>query len=348
MSFDRIGGISHLALEQARLRDRLDVLGQQVSTGRQGNSFTALGQDVRRSLDLRVAIRRDDAYLAGAERALARAASAQTALGRLQDIAGSVAAEALRARTMPASAIEALAQAAGAAMSEAAALFNTQHAGEYLFAGSDLEGRPVPDGEAILGGALATAIAADVALLDETNAATILADSATHANDPATTPFSAFLEGAGLTETRRSLQLADGERVSLGILANRDSGGAVAEAWGREMLRGLALLAALTPDQVASPEGLDALLTGAHGILEAAARGAAAEQGTLGAAESRIEAAAERHRDTLVALRGQLASIEEVDLAAASAAMTELRTRLSASYESLALLARLSLSDFLR
>jgi flagellin-like hook-associated protein FlgL len=176
----------------------------------------------------------------------------------------------------------------------------------------------------------------------------VLADTALIASDPLTRPFSAHLEGAALAEPRRALQLADGERVAWGVLASQDHTGEVALSWGRELLRGLATLAALTPASAAQVGGYDALLSGVADNLSGATRGLTQERSALGAAEQRVEQGRERHENLLVALRSQLGAIEEVDLAAVSAALRQTELRLQASYETTATLSRLSLAALLR
>jgi len=343
-----IGTVGALAVDQAQLRARLDTLGRQVTTGQKSALYGDLGVEARRALDLRGEITRRDSYATAADRALGRAATAQEVLGRLQSLTSDLATEALRARTFGATGVTTLASIARAGLEEVAALLNTRHSGEYLFAGSDISGAPVPGADAIANGPMASAIAAEVATLNATNAAAILGASVTTATDPATSPFSAFLEGAGVAEARRAIQVADGERVSLGVLANRDSSDEVNASWGREILRGFAILASLTPAQASAGEGYQELLQGVHDSLTAATQGLAAEQGTLGSAERRIEAARERHRDSMVVLRGQLGDVEEVDLAAASSAMRQMQSRLEASYEATGMLSRLSLASLLR
>jgi flagellar hook-associated protein 3 FlgL len=343
-----ISTVGALSVDQAQLRARLDTLGRQVATGQKSTLHGDLGLDARRALDLRGEIARRDAYATAADRALGRAATSQEVLGRLQSLTADLAAEALRTRTLGATGVSSLARIARAGLEEAAALLNTRHSGEYLFAGSDIAGPPVPGAADIATGPMASAIAAEVATLDATNAATVLGNSVTVANDAATTPFSAFLEGPGATEARRSVQVADGERVGLGVLANRAADDALSDSWGRELLRGFAILAALTPDQAAMGDGFQDLLQGVHDSLSGATAGLAAEQGALGSAEQRIEAARERHRDSMVVLRGQLGAVEEVDLAAASSAMRQMQARLEASYEATGMLSRLSLAALLR
>ncbi|MGG5808886.1 flagellin [Falsiroseomonas sp. CW058] len=342
-----IGTIGALAIDQAALRNRMDVVSRQVATGQKGERHGDLGAEARRAIGLRGEIARREAQAAAADRALARADVTQGVLGRLDRLAGGMAAEALRARTLGTAGVEALAIGARAALAEAATLLNTRHDGEYLFAGSDVAHAPVPDGAAIGAGAMAGAVSAAVLTLGPGNAAGVLAATAAAAGG-ATSPFSAFLEGPGLAEPRRAVQVAEGERVALGVFANRDQADEATLSWGRELLRGLATLAALTPAQAAQGDGYQALLDGVRQGLAGAAAGLAEEQGALGTAEARIGATRDRHRDTLVALRAQLGGAEEVDLAAASAAMRQLQSRLEASYEATSMVARLSLAALLR
>ncbi|WP_237216872.1 hypothetical protein, partial [Falsiroseomonas oryziterrae] len=89
-----IGGT---ALDQARLRDRLDGLARQVATGQRGTTHGALGPSAARAaIDLRGEVTRREAYAGAAEAALSRMGAAQGALGRLEAIATELAAEAMR------------------------------------------------------------------------------------------------------------------------------------------------------------------------------------------------------------------------------------------------------------
>lgn len=335
------------AIDQAALRARMEVLTRQVATGQRGAVHGDLGAEAGRAIDLRGGIARREAYAAAASRALARSDTTQTVLGRLQEIAAQASADAKRAKTLDGLGVESLARTARAALEEAAILLNTQQGGEYLFSGSDVGNPAVPEGAAIAGGSMATAIGAAVATLDPTNAATVLAATATAATDPASTPFSAFLEGPGSTEARRAVQVADGDRVAIGVFANRDQADAVTTSWGRELLRGLATLAALTPANATQGTGWTGLLDGVAAGLDGAANGVAAEQAALGASEQRIAAAETRQKDTLVALRSQLGAVEEVDLETASTELRMLQTRLEASYRATSLVADLSLASLL-
>jgi flagellin-like hook-associated protein FlgL len=180
------------------------------------------------------------------------------------------------------------------------------------------------------------------------NAAAVLAATEAAASAPATTPFSAFVEGPALAEPLRAVAVAEGERVAVGVLANRPGSAGPGASWGRELLRGLAALSAVTPAQAALGTDYDALLEGLRSAISGAADGIAADQGALGSAERRIEAARERHADTLVMLRASLGQVEEVDPAAVMAELRALQTRLEASYQATSMVANLSLAALLR
>ncbi|WP_368414274.1 hypothetical protein [Falsiroseomonas sp.] len=337
-----------MAPDQARLRQRIDVLTRQVSTGQVGQVHGDLGPQARRAIDLRGDISRREAHIGAADAALGRMAVAQDTLGRLETLARDVAAEALRARTLGTIALEPLTRTARAALEEAAALMNMRHGGDPLFAGSHLARDPVPDAASIATGPMAAAIGAAVATLGASNAGAVLAATAAAATDPATTPFDPWLETDGIAEQRRALLVADGERVAWGVLPNENQDGDVTLAWGRELLRGFATLAALTPAALAQGPEYDALLRGVSDGLAGASRALAVERGALGLAEQRVEAARDRHKDLLVLIRAQLGAVEEVDLAAVTAALRQTEMRLSASYETTAMVARLSLAALLR
>jgi len=82
--------------------------------------------------------------------------------------------------------------------------------------------------------------------------------------------------------------------------------------------------------------------------LDSTTEALALEQGSLGAAEQRMERTKQRHADTAVQLKLQLSGIEEVDLAATLTALQDTRTKLEASWRALSMISELSLTKFLR
>lgn len=350
-----IGALGRLDAGAATLRARLEVLTRQVADGRKGPGYGDIAPEARRAVDLRAEMARREAWQGTISRALARTEVAQKTLGRLSDIATQFYQEAIRLDGSSGARIAAVAAQARAALEEVAALLNERHAGEYIFGGSDSANPPIPDPGGIASGGMAAGIAAAVAGLAPGNAAAVAAATLALAQSDAagTTPFSAFLSdpGQGLTEPRRSVPADAGERVPYGLFANRNaaatSEGATTGSWARDILRGLATLAALDPAQAALGADFTALVGTVRDGLRSAVDAIGEERGALGATERRLEATARRHAEVSVALAGQLAGIEEVDMAETISRLQGTQARLEASYRAISLASSLTLTRFL-
>ena len=346
--------LGRLDQDAARLRLRLAGLTRQLATGQRGEALGDIAPALTRALDLKAEIARRDAYGAAIGQAEQRSAAARTVLSRLIEI-GREFAETVAMKIDPRDpgALGPVAQRARAALVEVGQLLNTREGGEYLFGGSDLANPPVPDPEGLPTGGMATQIAAAVATLGGGNAAAVAAATRAAAQTD-DTPFSAFLTdpATGLAEKRRSVPAEDGVLVAYGLFANRNavaqSAGETTGSWARDLMRGLMSLAALTPAHAASPRDLEDFAATIREGLRSATNALADEAGALGQTEARLAAMRERHETAQVALRAQLADIEEVDLAETLSRLQQTRTVLEASYGAIARLGSLSLAQFLR
>lgn len=330
------------------LRERVEAATAQVSTGRAATLHGELGPAARRAIDLRAGIGRLDTYAETAARTLGRAAAMQPALGRLHEIAGQFAAEALRLATLPAEAAVSAAATARAALEEVAGLLNLAQDGEYLFSGADTARPPVAVAGPVADSPMAQQIALAVGGLSPGNAAAVIAATVAAAADtsPATNPFARFVTAPGAPNPgfARATLAADELAVEWGAFAAED---AAARGVG-ELVRGLAVLAALTPAVVAQGDDYREVLADARSALAGAGRALALEQARLGDAERRLASAREAAADLKLALTAQVSAIEDVDVAETVARLQELRARLEASYRATALLSELSLARFLR
>jgi flagellin-like hook-associated protein FlgL len=350
------GALSRLVAESALLKSRLETLSTQATDGRRGALYGDIAPDARRAMDLRGEIGRRETHVATLDRALGRTDAAQNVLSRLSDIAEEFLSEATKVTRADSTRIDALASSARQALQEVAGLLNEKHAGEYLFGGADTGNPPVPDPAGLMGTGMATGIAAAIASLTTGNGAAVLAATKTAAQSDAAgdTPFSAYLSdpARGLGEARRTTLTGDGEAVATGLFANRNaaanSGGDTTGTWSRDLLRGLMTLANLTSAHTGAGDDFDAVMTSVRAGFKSAADALGEEAGTLGMSEARLESARGRHTDLQVALRSQLADVEEVDLAETLTAMQDTQTRLQASWQALSMLSGLSLAQFLR
>lgn len=351
---------SRLSSETALLRTRLETLTRQAATGQRAERLGELAPELPRAVSLRAEMGRRETYGRVLTQAQGRAGVMQESLGRLREIARE-----FRANVIPRlySADPVMVSAARAqarlALTDMAHLLNVRHAGEYLFSGQDLGRPPIPDPEGLATGQMAQDIAAEVANLGSAGAAAVLAATrgVAQSNAAGVSPFSEHLQAQEALppderEARRAAPSADGELLTYGITADRNaeaaSRGETTGGWARDLLRNLMSVAALDESMPAEGRAWTELLAGLRDGFAAAETALAEESGALGQASARMEGAQRRHRDVSDLLRGQLAEIEEVDLAAALERMQATRTALEASYRAIASLSELSLARFLR
>lgn len=349
--------LGRMNLEAAALRGRMEVLSRQVASGRRAEVIGDVAPDAPRAINLSNDIARRETYTRAIDRNLGRMEVMQSGLGRLKAIASEFRSEvAMRLSSRDQNALVTVQARARAAVLEVGALLNKQLNGEYLFGGTDLANPPVPGAASLADGPMASAIAAEVATLNNGNAAAVLAATRAHAQDTSAgmSPFSAFLEdpAQGASEPRRSLPVGDGEKLVFGIAANRNamatSEGETTGSWARDLMRGLMTLMALTPAQLQQREGFEEFAQGIREGLTSAENALAEEMGALGAVQRQASTARTRHQDVSDALRQQLSGIVDVDLAATLTKLQATRGALEASYRVTASLSELSLARFLR
>lgn len=349
-----------LSAETARLRSRMDVLTRQAATGQRSERLGDLAPDVPRAMTLRGGLQRLEAYDGVITQATGRATVMQAALGRMMQIASDFRATAVpRLYTRDPVTLAVVRSDAREALKEIGHLLNIRHAGEYLFAGSDIANPPVPDPDGLASGQMALDIAAEVANLGPLGAAAVLngTRAVAQSNAPGVSPFSAFLQAQAALppsdqEARRAAPAADGERVAYGFFADRNavavSTGDTAGSWVRDLLRNLMSVAALDPSQLPLDPEFPDFLAGLRDGFQSAETALAEDRGALGQATARLESIQRRHRDMTDVLRTQLAGVEEVDLAATLERLQATKITLEASYRAIASLSELTLARFLR
>jgi flagellar hook-associated protein 3 FlgL len=346
---------SRIDLNTIMLRERLTQLGENISTGRKGNSYAALGTDAPKAMDLRAEIGRREAYQDMIGQTLSKVQVTQNVLDRLGAIAEKFTANATKLLgVVKAEEIQIQAGQARAALVEVASLLNEQYAGEYLFGGSDTSNPPIPNAASIVNTGMVSGILAQVASLNGTNSASVVsATKALGQSDVAgITPFSAFLStGPGASEGRRTLLAADGERTEYGILANRNaavvSTGETTGSWARDLLRGLASIAGLTPEKSQLGDGYTNFVTTVQQGLKSSVGALALERGSLGLTETRLQSIRTLHESVTLNLTLQVSNLEEVDMAKTITSFQNTQTQLEASYRAISLAQQLSLTRFL-
>ena len=348
---------ARIGLNATQLRDRITVLGEQISTGRKGRTYAAIGSDAPKAMDLRAEIGRRETYQTTITQTLSKIKISQNVMDRIGAIAQKFTANAakLLGAAKPEE-IQVQAAQAEAAMVEVATLLNEQLNGEYLFGGSDSHNPPIPNPQTIatqLGG-MGREIKNKVASLNGSNVVDVLDDtkSLAESDDLGITPFSEFLSTLpGKEEARTNILGNDNERVAYGIHANRNaavkSTGDTTGSWARDLLRGLASIAGLTPEKAQLGSDYTTFVTTVRKGLESAADALALERGSLGLTEARLQSMASLQESVSTSLTLQLSNLEEVDMAKTITSFQTTQSQLEASYRALAISQQLSLTRFL-
>lgn len=347
---------SRIDLNAIQLRDRISTLGEQLSSGRKGQTYAALATDAPKAIDLRSEIGRRETYQATIGQALSKTKVMQNVLDRLAAIADKFTAG--TANLLGAAKPEEIQIQAGqaeAAMVEVAMLLNEQLNGEYLFAGTDTRNPPIPEPGKIATTGMGLAIKNAVASLNGTNVISVLASTKSLAasNTAGTTPFSAFLSdpATGLNEPRRNVIGNDDDRIAFGIKANSNgavkSEGETTDSWARDLLRGLASIAGLTKEKAQLGGDYATFVKNVRAGLQSAVDTLALERGALGVTENRLESVSTLHASVTTSLKIQLSNLEEVDMAKTISTFQATQTQLEASYRAISIAQQLSLTRFL-
>jgi flagellin-like hook-associated protein FlgL len=346
---------ARISLNATQLRDRITVLGEQISTGRKGKTYAALGADTPKAIDLRGEISRRETYQTTINQTLSKISVSQNVLDRIGAIAQKFTANTakLLGAARPEE-IQVQAAQAEAAMVEVATLLNEQLNGEYLFGGSDSRNPPIPNPQTITTTGMGAAIKTQVASLNGSNVTSVTnaTKALAQSNAAGTTPFSVFLStGSGATEARVNILGNDNDRVAYGIHANRNaaivSTGDTTGSWARDLLRGLASIAGLTPDKAQLGNDYTTFVTTVRKGLESAVDALALERGSLGLTETRLQSMASLQESIGTSLTLQLSNLEEVDMAKTITSFQTTQSQLEASYRALAISQQLSLTRFL-
>ncbi|MCO6416991.1 hypothetical protein JYK14_12585 [Siccirubricoccus sp. KC 17139] len=348
--------LTRLDRDTAALRLRLQTQTRQMSTGYKAEVLGDYGTAQPRLFNLKADMARRDAYAQSIGQALARSQATQTALSRLSEIARKFADDvAMKLDANDVETIPLYASQARQALVEVGQLLNAQANGEYLFAGSDTNTPPVPDASNLDSSAWVTQIMAAVQGLGTGNAAAVNAATLAVVQDDSAgvSPFSAYFQtgGAGLAEPQRSVQTADGVTLGFGITVARNgaavSQGETAGGWVRDLIRGLASIAGLTPVQAADRDTFRDFVTNVRNGLTSASSALADESGALGLTEARLEATKTQHETMKTSLTAQVSDIEEVDLAETLTRLQATRSVLETSYTAIGKLGTLTLAQFL-
>lgn len=311
------GLLARLGDNGTAVRAQLDAALLQQSSGLVSDSYSGLGTGLRTSLDLRPAAQHAAVWQQNIDLATTRLDVTQSAMKQVSAIAADFFGKVNAINDIGASEVGSVAASARQALGQVAQLLNTRDGDTYVFAGQDSANPPVPNTDPDAVGA---------ALL---------------ASDTATAPFSATL-GTAVPQ----VEVGDGQTVQVGLLANANTLTASAPpttgSYMRDLMRSLATLAQLVPGP-----GAQAVAAATRTRLSGAIDAMAVETGALGTAEATLQARKATIASVQISLNKQVSGAEDVDLAAVLSKVSLLQTQLKASYQVVAGVKELSLTNFI-
>ena len=362
------GMLSSLIANAGSVRQKLDLLTNQASTGLIGTTYAGLGNGAPVSLDLRPQITAMQTWQHNVDASTGRTTVAQTALTQIQSIASNFYAQLNNVDGTNTSEVDSIAATARDALNQVAGLLDTQDGGVYVFAGQDTANPPVPNPNTMLTSGFYTQINNAVTAFNGTppNDAAGVATTTFNvacSNAAGLSPFSLYMSqpAATLLTQLPTVQVGQNNSQPVGLLASANTlipasvsaGPAIAGgpptttgSYIRDVLRALATIGSLTSGQANLP-GFQDLVQDTRTSLSGAASALGQDAGVLGNIQTSLTATQTSLADTQTALTSQVSSAEDVDMAATLSQLSLVQTQMQASYQLIAGMSGLSLAKFL-
>ena len=349
------GVMNTLIADAQTVRQRMDQLTQQSSTGLIAQTYAGLGSGAAVSLDLRPQITALGVWQANINAATGTMGVTQTAMTQLQSIASNFRAQLDTLNAVSPSNVDSLASSARQALVQVAGLLDTTDGATYVFGGADSTNPPVPNPDQILSSGFYTQINSAVAGLagagaSATAAATLAVASS---NAAGTSPFSAYMSqpAAALKPGIPTAQTGPGQIQAVGLLASANTyatstGSSTTGSWSRDLLRALATIGSMSSSQVGL-SGFQGLVSDTYTNLTGVVAAAADEAGGLGNQQTAITSQGTVLADQATALTAQVSPAENVDMAKTLSDLSLVQTQLQSSYQLISGQSALSLVKFL-
>src|SRR6185437_16275848 len=165
------GLLGRVLADSASVRNRLDTLTRQASSGLIADTYSGLGAGASVSLSIDPQVTALKTGQANIDAATGRMQVTQMALTQIQSIAASFQAQLMNLNGLNPTNVDSVAASARAALTQVAALLNTKDGDVYVFAGEDTTNPPVPNPDAITTSGFFTQIQSAVSQLSASGAA---------------------------------------------------------------------------------------------------------------------------------------------------------------------------------
>jgi flagellar hook-associated protein 3 FlgL len=349
------GWMSSLISDAANVRQQLETLTNQASTGLVGSTYAGLGGGASVSLDLNPQIANLSTWQANIGQATGNMQVTQATMSQIQSIVLSLSSQLGNLNGMSASEVDSIAAHAQGDLSDVANLLDTTDGNTYVFGGADTTNPPVPDPNQILSSGFYTQIAAAVGALSANGAtattSSVLAIAASNASG--TSPFSTYMSqsAATLQADIPAVQVSQTQTVPIGLLASANTsvpstGSETTGSYMRDTLAALATIGALSSSQI-SDSGFSGLVQNVSTTLQGALSAMAEDAGVLGNTQTSLTATQTQLANTATALTTQVSAVQNVDMAQTLSNLSLVQTQMQASYQIIAGMSGLSLAKYL-
>jgi len=349
------GQMTSLISDSASVKQKLDQLTAQISTGMVSNTYAGLGTGAATSLNLQPQIAALQTWQANINQANGGMQVTQTAMTQIQQIASNFLAQTSNLEGSDAAEVNTVAASAQQALVQVADLLDSQDGNTYVFSGEDTENPPVPSPASILSSGFYTQIAAQVGALGTQGSAATIANTVSIAGSDTTgtSPFSAYMSQPAASLQAPTIQVGQGQTASVGLLASANSsvtstgiGTTSTGSYMRDVMMALATMGSLSSSQVSDP-GYTTLVQSTNATLTGAISAMAEDVGVLGNTQTSLTTSQTTMSDTATALTTQLGNVQDVDVAAAMSSLSLVQTQLQGSYQVIAAMSGLSLAKYL-
>ena len=347
------GAMSAVIADSATVKQQLDTLTEQASSGMVALTYAGLGSGAGVSLNLAPQIAALHTYNQSISQATGAMQVTQTAMTQIQQIAASFTAVIPNLNGLNPSEADSIAANARQALTQVANLLDTKDGDTYVFGGQDSQNPPVPSPDSILSSGFYLQINAAVTSLSANGAA--VTTSATLAiassNASGTSPFSDYMSQAASSLTPPVVQTGLGTTVQTGLLASANTtatsaGSSTTGSYMRDLMRALATLGSLSGSQVNDPN-FAALVQDTSNSLNGAVSAMATEVGNFGNTQAQLATTQTQLSVTATALTGQVSAVQNVDMASTLTQLTATQTQLQESYRLITTMRGMSLVNFL-
>ncbi len=347
------GLLGRLVANSADVNARLQTLTEQASTGRIAETYSGLAAGGAASLDIEPALARHQAWSNNIDAVSGRMQVTQTAMSEISSIASNFYAQTNTLNGVTQGTVDNVAAAARAALTQVAGLLDSKDGDVYVFAGQDSSNPPVPNPDGINSSPYATNIAGAVGNLAVAGLGTTLAATMNVAtsNAAGTSPFSAALSVPAATLTRPIVQIGDGQSVPVGILASANAdvasaGSSSSGSYIRDIMRSLATIGSLSSAQV-GVAGFSGLVSDTRSSLGGAITALNGDAGVFGDRQTELQTVKMRIGAMTTAMKAQVLTAENVDMASTLSQLSQVQTQLQASYQLIVGIQSLSLTKYL-